>query len=88
MRVYRIDKKEEATAELQRYLRAVSYRHDRVPHVGIDGIYGEETEDAVRAFQLLFGLPVTGAVDLLTFSLLYAEYASVPRGADKKAFLP
>lgn len=88
MRTYRIDKKEEATAELQRYLRAVSYRYARVPHVGIDGIYGEETQDAVRAFQLLFGLPATGKADALTFARLFAEYASVPRGADEKAASP
>ena len=51
MSVYRIDRNEEAVREVQRYLRAVSYRHKEVPHIGIDGIFGEETREALRAFQ-------------------------------------
>lgn len=74
MKVYRIDRTEEAVAEIQRYLRAVSYRYKDIPHVGIDGIYGEETKDAVRAFQLLFSLAETGVVDPLTFEHLYREF--------------
>ena len=85
MRIYRIDQKEEAVAEVQRYLRAVSYRHPEVPHVGIDGIYGEETAAAIRAFQLLFSLEATGEADAETFALLYAEYLSVPRAGGKKS---
>ena len=74
MKVYRIDRTEEAVAEIQRYLRAVSYRYKEIPHVGIDGIYGGETKDAVRAFQLLFSLAETGVVDSLTFEHLYREF--------------
>ena len=73
MRSYRIDRKEEAVAEVQRYLRAVSYRHEELPHVGIDGIYGEETREAVRAFQEHFSLSNTGVVDEVTFLMLYRE---------------
>ena len=80
MRTYRIDRREEAVAEIQRYLRAVSYKHTALPHIGIDGIYGQETQEAVRAFQRLFSLLVTGEVDDATFALLYEEYISVPRG--------
>ena len=74
MKVYRIDRTEEAIAEIQRYLRAVSYRYKDIPHVGIDGIYGEETKAAVRAFQLLFSLAETGVVDPLTFEHLYRKF--------------
>ena len=77
MRVYRIDREEEAIAEVQRYLRALSYRYKELPHVGIDGIYGKETKDAVRAFQLLFALRETGIVDHLTFTRLYNESLAV-----------
>ena len=73
MRSYRIDREEEAVAEVQRYLRAVSYRYKEVPHVGIDGIYGEETREAVRAFQEHFSLSQTGVVDDVTFLRLYRE---------------
>ena len=74
MRTYRIDRKEESVAEVQRYLRALSYRYESIPHVGTDGIYGEETREAVRAFQALFSLDTTGDTDKDTFDLLYKEY--------------
>ena len=77
MNVYRIDREEETVAEIQRYLRAVSYKHASVPHVGIDGIFGNETANALRAFQALFDLAVTGDADRETFALLYEEYVSV-----------
>ena len=77
MSVYRIDREEEAIAEVQRYLRAVSYKHESVPHVGVDGIFGDETEEALRAFQALFALSVTGTADRETFALLYEEFLSV-----------
>ncbi len=77
MEVYRIDREEEAIREVQRYLRAISYKESRVPHVGVDGIYGEETREAVRAFQALFPLLVTGLVDAQTFALLYREFLTV-----------
>lgn len=83
MRIYRIDKREEAIAEVQRYLRALSYRHPEIPHVGVDGIYGEQTRAALRAFQALFSLPATGLADAETFALLYAEHLTVPRAGKK-----
>lgn len=77
MRVYRIERKEESVAEVQRYLRALSYRYKELPHIGIDGIYGKETKDAVRAFQLLFALRETGIVDDVTFGRLYHEFGAL-----------
>ena len=79
MNIYRIDKEAEAIAQVQTYLRALSYRHEEIAHVGVDGIYGEETREAVRAFQLLYGLEATGSVDMKTFLLLYEEHLTVPR---------
>lgn len=73
-RTYRIDKEEEAVAEVQRYLRALSYTHTEIPHVGVDGIYGNETREAVRAFQLLYSLDATGEADHITFLRLYEEF--------------
>ena len=78
MRIYRIDRGEEPIAEVQRYLRALSYLYSEIPHVGIDGIYGEETRAAVRAFQVLFSLSQTGVVDDETFSALYRQHLKLP----------
>jgi peptidoglycan hydrolase-like protein with peptidoglycan-binding domain len=40
----------------------------------VDGIYGSETADAVRALQRTFDLPVTGAVDYATWDVMYRTY--------------
>ena len=49
--------------ELQQRLRNISKVHKDVPSVIPDGIFGEETENAVRAFQRKFGFSETGVVD-------------------------
>ena len=38
-----------------------------IPRVDVDGIYGPRTEEAVRKFQSVFNLPVTGVVDYPTW---------------------
>lgn len=67
-----------AIREVQRFLYVVSYNvNDEIPRVAIDGIYGPETELAVRSFQRIYGLEVTGVVDLATFNTLYVAYLEV-----------
>jgi peptidoglycan hydrolase-like protein with peptidoglycan-binding domain len=68
------ENKRVAIRNLQRYLRAIAYFDERIPKVGIDGVYGPETERAVRAFQQIAKLPVTGTVDQVTWEALYAYY--------------
>lgn len=60
--------------ELQRYLRRIAQVDGRIPLIGIDGIYGAETADAVRAFQQAYGLPASGRVDELTWKALLEVY--------------
>jgi hypothetical protein len=48
-------------------------------HLDVDGDYGTATEDAVRAFQSRFGLPVTGAIDEATFVRLTGPMRSALR---------
>ena len=60
--------------ELQYFLRFISEFESTVPTVRFDGIFGAETESAVRAFQSLYGLPVTGVVDTDTWVTLYRAY--------------
>ncbi|HCX60813.1 MAG TPA: hypothetical protein DHU59_00080, partial [Clostridiales bacterium] len=43
-----------------------------IPTVQIDGYYGPETTEAVRAFQILMGLPPSGIVDQQTWNALYS----------------
>lgn len=49
--------------ELQQRLRNISKVHKDVPSVIPDGIFGDETEESVKAFQRKFGFSETGRVD-------------------------
>lgn len=37
---------------------------------GIDGVYGQDTENAVRAYQKDHGFPVSGVIDEMTYNSL------------------
>lgn len=65
------------TREIQEYLRTLSFQDARLIPVTVDGIYGAETEDAVKIFQRFYGLPSTGEVDTTTWSALTNEVAPV-----------
>ena len=71
---YRIEDRASAVRSVQGRLRAISQNDGRIPSVFVDGIYGEETERAVRVFQETRGLPVTGAVDSETHEAIAKEY--------------
>ena len=71
---YKIDDQTAAIRILQEQLRAISRADSRIPAIFIDGIYGAETENAVRSFQKTRGLHVSGTVDLKTHRALATEY--------------
>ncbi len=73
--MYRIDSKADANRQVQTYLLELAHAYSGLPKLTVDGIYGEETREAVRAFQRAFELPITGEVDDITFSRLYEEFA-------------
>ena len=75
-----------AVTNLQRYLRHLSYFDDRIPAPPIDGIFDSATEQALRAFQRVEGLPETGTADRPTWDLLYRRYVqSLERRDDPRA---
>lgn len=63
-----------AIENLQRYLLQLSYFDPRIPAVPIDGVWGNATAEAVRAFQRAEDLDVTGTVDRVTFERLLDAY--------------
>ena len=71
--------KKEDIREAQIYLRVIAEGDPDIPMVVPDGIFGKETEDAVRAFQKKYGLTVTGKIDAATWELLYKEYLKAAR---------
>lgn len=59
-----------AIRRVQEYLYEI-HKYEGLPYsVARDGIYGEPTRKAVEDFQIRFGLPSTGIVDLVTFEAL------------------
>lgn len=70
---------------LQYYLDIIGYFWGGIPLVKIDGIFGPQTEDAVRAFQQAYGLPVDGIVGINTWTKIDSIYkqliASLPKEA-------
>lgn len=63
-----------AIRNIQYFLNYLSEFYSEIPSVAIDGIFGTATENAVRALQRLFELPITGRVDLATYDTLYRTY--------------
>ena len=59
---------------VQYLLSYVALFDSLVPPIAVDGIYGDKTAAAVRAFQGTVGLPETGVVDEATYSALYDTY--------------
>lgn len=60
---------------LQKMLRLIwIVTGEEAYEVGISGVYGEGTENAVRYFQQKNNLPVTGVVDLVTWNGIVEEY--------------
>lgn len=62
---------------LQYMLSVLSEYIPEVPSISVDGIYGPNTSAAVRAAQRWFGLPITGAVDEITWDEIYDQYAGI-----------
>ncbi len=62
---------------LQYYLDYLSAYEESIPEVAIDGIFGEETRDAVIAFQRAYGLSPTGIVEEITWNTLYNAYLGI-----------
>jgi peptidoglycan hydrolase-like protein with peptidoglycan-binding domain len=72
-------------ADLQRRLVQLGYLPSNFV---IDGIYGQTTEQAVREFQRVNGLPVTGVVNAATWQALYEATAPNPIPSPTPTFSP
>ncbi len=59
---------------IQYLLAYLQQFYNEIPPVAFDGIYGPATEEAVKAFQRLFDIPITGEVDPITWDSLYRTY--------------
>ena len=68
---------------IQRDLRRIRQNYPAIPDITTTlGIYDEETENAVKKFQEIFSLPVTGIVDKGTWYKIKYVYTSVKKLSD------
>lgn len=67
---------------LQSYLRYISAFIPSIPAVQLDGTFGPQTENAVRAYQEAYGLPVTGEVDRVTWDSIENTYYGLIAAVD------
>lgn len=66
---------------VQYYLAFIGAYYNAVPAITITGDYDQPTVDAVKAFQEIYGLPVTGIIDKQTWDDFYRAYAGIVENA-------
>lgn len=65
--------------QIQEQLNRIAQNYPAIPRITADGIYGSRTAEAVRAFQRIFNLPVSGIVDYPTWYEISNIYVGVSR---------
>ena len=67
---------------IQEQLNAISINFPKIPKLPVTGFYGEQTHNAVKIFQEIFGLPQTGSVDFGTWYQISDIFVSVKKLAE------
>ncbi len=86
--IFHISNTPEYIRGVQMRLREIGRRDSSIPEVFIDGIYGKETADAIRAIQKNGNLPITGELDLPTFELINELYEDILRTEKAEGYRP
>lgn len=68
--------------QMQEQLNVIAGAYPAISKITADGIYGSATEESVRTFQSVFGLPQTGVVDYKTWYKISEIYVGVSRIAE------
>ena len=80
--VFYVGNNAEFIRRVQSRLRDLSGKDKRIPPIFIDGIYGSETREAVRAFQKAYKVGEGGNLDQATFEALDRVW-NLARRADR-----
>lgn len=68
--------------QIQEQLNTIGKVYTAIGNVNVDGIYGEDTQRAVRNFQKIFDLPQTGIIDFATWYKISQIYVGITRIAE------
>lgn len=71
-----------AVRTIQNQLNAISNNYPAIPKVRADGVFGEQTRDAVMTFQRIFKMPQSGIVDFPTWYQISEIYVAVEKLAE------
>lgn len=82
--VLRIGSQGQYVQILQQYLSFISDTYPSIPKVPDTGVFGNQTQAAVRAFQQEFGLTVSGVVGSITWDRIASLYSDLSAGYDKR----
>ncbi|MBO5424329.1 MAG: peptidoglycan-binding protein [Lachnospiraceae bacterium] len=72
----------DAVIQIQEQLNRISDNFPAIPKISVDGIYGQGTANAVRKFQEIFDMPVSGIVDYPTWYKISQIYVGVSKIAE------
>ncbi len=78
-RVLRIGSSGDDVRTIQQQLNAISNNYPLIQKIAVDGRYGEKTAEAVRVFQRVFDLPVTGEVNFPTWYSISNIFVSISK---------
>lgn len=68
--------------QVQEQLDTIAAVYTAIPRITADGIFGERTQAAVKAFQKIFDLPQTGIIDFATWYKISQIYVGITRIAE------
>ncbi|MBR7032086.1 MAG: peptidoglycan-binding protein [Clostridia bacterium] len=64
----------DAASTVQEFLNFIAEDTPSIRRLAVDGDYGPQTAESVRAFQRAYGLPVTGVTDAATWAAMARAY--------------
>jgi peptidoglycan hydrolase-like protein with peptidoglycan-binding domain len=80
--VLQVGSRGENVRTIQNQLLAISKNYPAIPKLKADGIFGNQTRQAVQIFQQVFYLPATGLVDFKTWYKISNIYVAVQKLAE------
>ncbi len=82
--MYDIRERDQAIRMLQILLLEISYADPDIPHLTVDGIFGDRTKRALRIFQKKNGFTANGRADFATWNALRVAYLDARKSNQKE----